>query len=65
MSPIENMWAILKLRIAEKRSKNIELKNCITKTWQEFTPEECLKYALSAPEKMYIMSQRKGHHRGY
>lgn len=66
LSPIENMWALLKLKIAEKKPKNInELKLFIMETWQTFTVEECTKYVLSLPHRISKMSQRKGYHCGY
>ena len=66
LSPIENMWSILKLRIAEHRPRNIkELENLIEKTWQLFSIDECRKYMLSLPDRLAKLSLRNGHHCGY
>lgn len=66
LSPIENVWAWLKMKISEKCPRNInELKSSIAETWLTFTVEDCRKYTLSLPDRISMMSQRNGQHCGY
>lgn len=66
LSPIENVWDLLKSRIAAKEPRNInELKSCIKDVWENITSEECRKYTLSVPDRIAKMSQRNGGHSGY
>lgn len=66
LSPIENVWALLKLRIAEQRPMNIiELKGCIEETWKTITPEVCRRFTVTFPDRLAKMSHRNGGHCGY
>jgi hypothetical protein len=48
MNPIENLWGIIKRRVAEIQPKNKdELKNAIIMTWNQITPEICMKLVKS------------------
>lgn len=66
LSPIENVWDLLKTRIAAKEPRNmIQLKECIKETWENITPEECRRFTLSVPNRICNMSLRNGGHSGY
>lgn len=65
LSPIENMWALLKMRIEEKRPQSIaQIKEYVVDTWNEITPEECRRVTLTFPSRLATMSHRNGGHCG-
>ena len=44
LNPIENLWRILKLRIMERKPKNlVQLENYCQEEWAKFTAQECCK----------------------
>lgn len=66
LAPIENVWSILKIRVAERTPRSLaELKTAIMESWSSITPAECRKAILSMPTRIGIMSQRNGGHCGY
>lgn len=66
LSPIEKMWAMLKLRVSESRPKNIhELKQIIEEKWQLFSIDKCKKLTLSLPNRLAKMSLNNGDHCSY
>lgn len=66
LSPIENLWSLLKYRIAEKAPRNLAQLRCyITDIWSQISASECEKYTHSLPTRLARMSERNGGHCGY
>ena len=66
LSPIENAWAMLKIRIAEEAPQNLsQLKECIISNWKKISSEECLKLIDTMPDRLAKISLRGGGHCGY
>lgn len=66
MNPIENLWADLKNKVAEKLPKNItELKEIITSEWALITKETCENLANSFKNRALKLYRAKGGHIGY
>ncbi|GAB0092183.1 hypothetical protein DMENIID0001_071700 [Sergentomyia squamirostris] len=61
LSPIENLWAMLKIKIAEQKPNSLkDLRAIITETWPLFTQAECQKLVHSLPQRLGEMSRRNG-----
>lgn len=66
MNPIENLWRIIKVKIAEKRPKNKnELKEEIVRAWAEIPDETCKKLALSFKKRAVELYRAKGNYINY
>lgn len=61
LSPIENVWPILKAGVAELKPRNVaELKTAIVDVWrQKVTPDLCRKLMLSMPDRIRAMRNNK------
>ena len=57
LSPIENVWPILKAGVAALKPSNVEeLKSAIVEVWRtEVTPELCRKLLASMPKRIAAM----------
>ena len=62
LNPIENLWAILKKKIAQKRpSSQSELHYWIRHIWaQEIQPAVCRRLVLSMPDRIRAVLKAKG-----
>lgn len=67
MNPIENLWAILKMKVRNKMpSGRTSLIAAIIRCWfDEITPELCLKLADSMPKRLQSVIANKGGHTKY
>jgi transposase len=66
LSPIENVWDWLKVRVSERRPRNLEeLRRAVEEEWFKFSHEEAKKYVHSVPHRLATLSHRKGGHCGY
>lgn len=66
LSPIENVWSLLKSRIAEKAPRNlVQLRQYIEEIWPTIDPLVCQKYVFSVPTRLATMASRKGASCGY
>ena len=66
LNPIENLWSIIKVKVAEKQPKNInELKAMIVETWNSIPLETCQKYAQSFKKRALAIYRAKGGHINY
>lgn len=66
MNPIENLWGLIKTKIAEKKPKNInELKQIISKEWSELSVSVCQKYAMSFRKRTMALIRAEGKHTKY
>lgn len=66
LSPIENIWALLKLRISHREPRNIiDLKQLIVEEWNSITSEVCKKFIQSIPNRLNKISRNNGRHCGY
>ncbi len=67
LSPIENLWSILKMRIVKNVTmvRTLEdLKRTAKEIWEKLTPPECLNHALSVPKRLKKVIERNGGHIG-
>lgn len=61
MNPIENLWEIVKDRVAELQPKNVaELRAKILEVWSQIPAEMCQKYALSFTKRSLKLCRNKG-----
>ena len=61
ISPIENLWAILKARIREKDTSTIDkLEKELRMGWEELPPSLLQNLALSVPRRLQEVKERKG-----
>lgn len=62
LNPIENLWNILKRRVAIRRPKNLgELQNAIRSAWTyDITHELCQKLVHSMPKRVELVLKNKG-----
>jgi DDE superfamily endonuclease len=63
LNPIENMWAILKMRLNQfdRAPKGMsELFECVTDIWYNITAEECQKVIESMPKRCQEVIKAKG-----
>jgi len=52
LSPIENLWGIVKRKMRNKRPKNAdELKATVKETWASIPPQQCHKLITSMPRR--------------
>jgi transposase len=66
MNPIEHLWAYVKIRVAEKRPKNLtELKRIIIEEWNNIPLETCQDYALSFKKRGLEVNLAGGEHTYY
>ncbi len=50
LNPIENLWSIVKRKMRNKRTKNVdELKATVKETWASIPPQQCHKLITSMP----------------
>ena len=62
LSPIENLWGIIKARIKKEKPQNMQdLKSKIVKTWKEIPNDLCLKLAHSMPNRLAKVIDNKGY----
>lgn len=61
LSPIENLWGIVKRKMQNARPNNAEeLKATIRATWALITPEQCQKLIDSMPRRINAVIEAKG-----
>ena len=61
LSPIENLWAIIKAKLRNKDTTTLEkLKVEIQKCWDEFSPEILQNLADSVPNRLKEVIKRRG-----
>ena len=62
LNPIENLWMILKDKVAEKQPTSLEnLKSAIREVWtKEITPEYCQHLVSSMPRRIKAVIAKKG-----
>ena len=62
LNPIENLWELLKRRVARRAPKNMQdLTFWIKNTWcREITPDLCRKLAHSMPQRIATVLKAKG-----
>ena len=67
LNPIENLWYILKDKVAEKQPLSAEhLRQVITDVWvHEITPELCSNLVSSMPRRIQAVINAKGGHTKY
>lgn len=66
MNPIENLWAIVKARVAELQPKNkVQLKEAIINSWNSITSETTMNLVSSFKNRARELYNAKGHHTSY
>lgn len=66
LNPIENLWGIVKRRVAEKQPKNInELKVAIEEAWYSIPVETCQKLAMSFRKRALSLRRARGRYTKY
>ncbi len=61
VSPIENLWSIVKRKMRNKRPKNAdELKATVKETWASIPPQQCHKLITSMPRRIEAVIKAKG-----
>lgn len=61
LSPIENVWRIMKRRIRQKRPRTVEqLKSYIKQEWTKFPIANLLQLVSSVPKRLKSVIKRKG-----
>ena len=61
LSPIENVWCIMKGKIQQRRSWTVErLKLYIKQEWERIPPEKLQKLVSSVPKCLLCVVKRKG-----
>jgi hypothetical protein len=66
LNPIENLWAILKRRVAERRPLGLEnLMNVIQEEWDNLPDEMIYNLTASFKERLEECIRRNGGHTGY
>ena len=59
---IENVWSLIKRRISDKNLRTMdELWQAIRTQWRKLTREECERLIMSAPRRMRVIVDAKGH----
>ncbi len=56
LSPIENIWGIVKSKMRNKRPKNATVKE----TWASIPPQQCHKLITSMPRRIEAVIKAKG-----
>ncbi len=60
LSPIENLWGIVKRKMRNKRPKNAdELKHTVKETWASIPPQQCHKLITSMPRRIEAVIKAK------
>ena len=67
LNPIENLWVILKNKVAEEQPSSLkQLENVIKKVWTlGITSEYCCKLIESVPRRLMMVIDNKGGHTKY
>lgn len=66
MNPIENLWAIIKAKIAILKPKSIpDLKTAIMTTWNEMEKDICIKLSKSFRKRTMALLRVSGNHTNY
>ena len=61
LSPIENVWSIMKRKIQQWRPRTVEqLKLYIKQEWERIPPEKLQKLVSSVPKRLLSVVKRKG-----
>ncbi len=61
LNPIENQWGIVKRKMRNKRTKNVdELKATVKETWASIPPQQCHKLITSMPRRIEAVIKAKG-----
>ncbi len=61
LSPIENVWRILKRKMRQQRSRTVaHLKNCLQEEWDKITPETLHHLVSSVPKRLLSVVKRNG-----
>ncbi len=61
LNPIENQWGIVKRKMRNKRTKNVdELKATVKETWASIPPQQCHKLITSMPRWIEAVIKAKG-----
>lgn len=62
LNPIENLWRILKLRVMEKKPRNLaQLEEYCHEEWTKITADECLKLVEHYNKRLQKVIEAKGH----
>ena len=67
LNPIENLWVMLKRKVASHNPTSFEdLKKVIKEVWvQEVSADDCRKLARSMPDRIRAVLEKKGLHTKY
>jgi hypothetical protein len=62
LNPIENLWQMMKRKIAQQQPSSIShLKVIITDVWENgITAADCMKLAASMPNRIWAVLRNKG-----
>lgn len=66
LSPIENLWAHLKTKVAARKPRNVhDLREIIQEEWLLIEPSYCLKLVGSMTRRLCLLSSRSGGYIGH
>ncbi len=61
LSPIENVWRILKRKMRQRRPRTVaHLKTCLQEEWDKITPETLHHLVSSVPKHLFSVVKRNG-----
>ncbi len=61
LSPIENVWRILKRKMRQRRPRTVaHLKTCLQEEWDKLTPETLHHLVSSVPKRLLSVVKRNG-----
>ncbi len=61
LSPIENVWRILKRKMRQRRPRTVaHLKTCLQEEWDKITPETLHHLVSSVPKRLLSVVKRNG-----
>ncbi len=61
LSPIENVWHILKRKMRQRRPRTVaHLKTCLQEEWDKITPETLHHLVSSVPKRLLSVVKRNG-----
>ncbi len=61
LSPIENVWRILKRKMRQRRPRTVaHLKTCLQEGWDKITPETLHHLVSSVPKSLLSVVKRNG-----
>ena len=61
MTPIENVWRIMKRKIRQRRPRTVEqLKLYIKQEWERIPPTKLQQLVSSVPKRLLSVVKRKG-----